>query len=165
MQRDVSTVGFLSHVQKDLAVAARRQAATASSPAALSPGTFREYSPAAPRHHRRGRRWLRGGGWKRLSSERLMETPYFSLRSDRLRLPDGGIKDPYYVIERPDAAIIVPLTAGGEVVLVNQYRPPLETMELGLPEAGLVEGTRDRRKRPAASSRRKQATRAASGNN
>src|SRR5919107_3115433 len=78
------------------------------------------------------------GGWKRLRSERLMETPYFSLRSDRLRLPDGWIKGRYYVIERPDAAIIFPLTAGGEVVLVNQYRPPLETMELGLP-AGLVE--------------------------
>jgi ADP-ribose pyrophosphatase len=77
-------------------------------------------------------------GWKRLSSERLMETPYFSLRSDRLRLPDGGIKDPYYVIERPDAAIIFPLTLDGQVVLVSQYRPPLDMMELGLP-AGLVE--------------------------
>jgi 8-oxo-dGTP pyrophosphatase MutT (NUDIX family) len=77
-------------------------------------------------------------GWKRLGSELLLETAYFSLRSDRLRLPDGGIKDPYYVIERPDAAIIFPLTADGEVVLVSQYRPPLETMELGLP-AGLVE--------------------------
>ena len=79
-----------------------------------------------------------GEGWKRLGSERLMENPYFSLRSERLRLPDGGIKDPYYVIERPDAAIIFPLTESGEVVLVNQYRPPLEMMELGLP-AGLVE--------------------------
>ena len=79
-----------------------------------------------------------GEGWKRLGSERLIETPYFSLRSDRLRLPDGGIKDPYYVIERPDAAIIFPLTASSEVVLVRQYRPPLEGMELGLP-AGLVE--------------------------
>ncbi|HEX2741273.1 MAG TPA: NUDIX hydrolase [Rubrobacter sp.] len=79
-----------------------------------------------------------GDGWTRLGSERLIETPYFSLRSDRLRLPDGGIKDPYYVIERPDAAIIFPLTAGNEVVLVRQYRPPLEGMELGLP-AGLVE--------------------------
>jgi 8-oxo-dGTP pyrophosphatase MutT (NUDIX family) len=77
-------------------------------------------------------------GWKRLGSERLFENPYFSLRSDRLRLPDGGIKDPYYVIERPDAAIVFPLTRDGEVVLVRQYRPPLEMMELGLP-AGLVE--------------------------
>jgi len=76
--------------------------------------------------------------WKRLGSERLMQTPYFSLRSDRLRLPTGAIKDPYYVIERPDAAIIFPLTQGGDVVLVRQYRPPLQGMELGLP-AGLVE--------------------------
>ncbi len=76
--------------------------------------------------------------WERLGSERLMETPYFSLRSDRLRLPTGAVKDPYYIIERPDAAIIFPLTRSGEVVLVRQYRPPLEEMELGLP-AGLVE--------------------------
>lgn len=77
-------------------------------------------------------------GWERLRSERLLETSYFALRSDRLRLPDGTIKDPYYVIERPDAAIIFPLTAAGEVILVRQYRPPLERMELGLP-AGLIE--------------------------
>lgn len=77
-------------------------------------------------------------GWKRLGSEKLLENPYFALRSDRLRLPDGGIKDPYYVIERPDAAIVFPLTAAGDVVLVRQYRPPIDMMELGLP-AGLVE--------------------------
>ena len=77
-------------------------------------------------------------GWERLRSERLLETSYFALRSDRLRLPGGEIKDPYYVVERPDAAIIFPLTGEGEVVLVRQYRPPLERMELGLP-AGLVE--------------------------
>jgi ADP-ribose pyrophosphatase len=76
--------------------------------------------------------------WERLRSENLFETPYFVLRSDRLRLPDGAVKDPYYVVERPDAAIIFPLTQEGEVVLVRQYRPPLERMELGLP-AGLVE--------------------------
>jgi ADP-ribose pyrophosphatase len=77
-------------------------------------------------------------GWERLGSERLLSNRYFSLRSDRLRLPDGGIKDPYFVLERPDAAIIVPVTESNEVVLVRQYRPPLEMMELGLP-AGLVE--------------------------
>jgi ADP-ribose pyrophosphatase len=77
-------------------------------------------------------------GWERLGSETLLANRYFSLRSDRLRLPDGGIKDPYFVLERPDAAIIVPITESNQVVLVRQYRPPLEMMELGLP-AGLVE--------------------------
>src|SRR5919112_2108868 len=115
-----------------------RQAATASSPAVLSRRTFRGYSPAASQTPSMKPALAEGGDWKRLGSERLLETPYFSLRSDRLRLPDGGIKDPYYVIERPDAAIIFPLTADGEVVLVNQYRPPLDMMEIGLP-AGLVE--------------------------
>ena len=78
------------------------------------------------------------GAWERLGGETLLETPYFNLRSDRLRLPDGSVKDPYYVLERPDAAIIFPVTEDGEVVLVRQYRPPLERLELGLP-AGLVE--------------------------
>jgi ADP-ribose pyrophosphatase len=81
---------------------------------------------------------VEGGAWEVLNSERLLETPYFTLRSDRLRLPDGAIKEAYYVLERPDAAIIFPLTKEGEVVLVRQYRPPLDRMELGLP-AGLVE--------------------------
>src|SRR5215210_7433642 len=115
-----------------------RPAATASSPVALSPGTFRRYSPAVLPTPSTRRALAEGEGWKRLDSERILENPYFSLRADRLRLPDGGIKDPYYGIERPDAAIIVPLTASGEVVLVRQYRPPLEMMELG-PPAGLVE--------------------------
>ena len=78
------------------------------------------------------------GRWEHLSSERLIETPYFALRSDRLRLPDGAVKDPYYVIERPDAAIVFPLTEEDEVVLVRQYRPAIEGIELGLP-AGLVD--------------------------
>src|SRR3712207_4874627 len=68
----------------------------------------------------------------------LVETPYFVLRSDRLRLPDGAVKDPYFILERPDAAIIFPLTSDGDVILVRQYRPAIERMELGLP-AGLVE--------------------------
>jgi ADP-ribose pyrophosphatase len=79
------------------------------------------------------------GRWERLSSEKLMETPYFALRSDKLRLPDGAVKDPYYVLERPDAAIVFPLTKSDEVVLVRQYRPAIDRVELGLP-AGLVEG-------------------------
>ena len=78
------------------------------------------------------------GAWERLSSEELLATPYFTLRADRLKLPDGAVKDPYYVLERPDAAIVFPLTNDDEVVLVRQYRPPLERFELGLP-AGLVE--------------------------
>ena len=81
-------------------------------------------------------------GWELLSSEELHETPYFRLRSDRLRLPDGAVKDPYYVLERPDAAIILAVTPDNEALLVRQYRPPLQSEELG-PPAGLVESGED----------------------
>ncbi|MGH3090320.1 MAG: NUDIX hydrolase [Rubrobacteraceae bacterium] len=76
--------------------------------------------------------------WEKLSSERLLETPYFALRADRLRLPDGKIKDAYYVIERQNAVFVFPLTKDDEVVLVRQYRPAIERMELCIP-AGLIE--------------------------
>lgn len=79
-----------------------------------------------------------GETWERLDSEKLLENPYLAVRSDKLRLPDGAVKENYYVVERPDAAIVFPVTEAGSVVLVRQYRPPLEEMELGLP-AGLVE--------------------------
>lgn len=87
--------------------------------------------------------------WERIGSEKLLENPYFNVRSDKLRLPDGAVKEAYYVLERPDAAIVFPVTESGEVVLVRQYRPPLEMMELGLP-AGLVEAGED----PEAAARR-----------
>src|SRR5688572_18106934 len=78
-----------------------RQAATASSPAAPSPGTYRRYWLAVTPTPSTGQALAEKQGWKCLGSERLLENPYFALRSDRLRLPDGGIKDPYFVIERP----------------------------------------------------------------
>lgn len=89
------------------------------------------------------------GAWEKIGSEKLFENPYFTLRSDSYRLPDGVVKDPYYVVERPNAAIIFPMTSDGEVILVRQYRPPLDLMELGLP-AGLVEPGED----PEAAARR-----------
>lgn len=92
---------------------------------------------------------MSGLDWEVLSSEELVKTPYFRLRSDRMRLPDGAIKEAYYVLERQDAAIIFAVTASGETVLVRQYRPPLQGEELG-PPAGLVEVGED----PEAAARR-----------
>lgn len=87
--------------------------------------------------------------WRKLSSQRLLETPYFNLRSDALQLPDSAVKAPYYIIERADAAMVFPLTPSQEVVMVRQYRPAIEQVELGLP-AGLLEPGEE----PAAAARR-----------
>ena len=78
------------------------------------------------------------GRWERLSSEKLLETPYFALRSDKLRLPDGAVKDPYSVIQRPYSAIVFPLMDTDAVILARQYPPATDRIALG-PPAGLVE--------------------------
>jgi ADP-ribose pyrophosphatase len=83
--------------------------------------------------------------WRRLSREYVLKTPYVNLRSESFRLPDGKIKDPYYVVERPDAVFVFPVTPAGEVVLVRQYRPAIDLIELGLP-AGLLDPGEDAEK-------------------
>ncbi|WP_119069841.1 NUDIX hydrolase [Rubrobacter indicoceani] len=82
------------------------------------------------------------GRWEHLSSEVLLETPFFRLRSDALKLPDGAVKDSYYILERDDAAFVLAVDEDGNVPLVRQYRPPLGIMELCLP-AGLVDPGED----------------------
>ena len=57
------------------------------------------------------------------------------LREDRVRLPSGGTSD-YAYLERADAVIIVPVTSKGEVVLLEQYRYPVNAWCLEVPAGG-----------------------------
>jgi len=50
---------------------------------------------------------LAEGAWERLGGERLLETPYFNLRSDRLRLPDGSIAYAREQDQRPGSFVTV----------------------------------------------------------
>ncbi len=58
-----------------------------------------------------------------LDSERIYDCEWCGLRRDLVELPDGR-GQPYHVFEIPDASVVVPVTDGGEVVLVGQYRYP-----------------------------------------
>ena len=76
--------------------------------------------------------------WEILSTETLTENEYFTVKKDRCRKKDGSIVDPYYVIERPEVAIIVALTEENDVVLLNQYRHPIKQTGIEVP-AGHIE--------------------------
>jgi ADP-ribose pyrophosphatase len=66
-------------------------------------------------------------------------TPYFTLVAKHLAgTPEG---DPYYALELPDYVSVVAQTASGDIVLVRQYRPAVESVTLELP-AGLVDAGR-----------------------
>lgn len=62
--------------------------------------------------------------WQTLATECLLASPWRSFRRDRVRLHSGAEID-YSYAETPRAAWVVPLTTGGEIVLIRQYRYPV----------------------------------------
>ena len=60
--------------------------------------------------------------WQQLSTHIILDTPYFKIRKDACRLPNGREIDDYYVMQSSDIALIVTRTHTNEFVLVEQYR-------------------------------------------
>ena len=78
--------------------------------------------------------------WKKISSTYLSDHIYFTARKDRCERPDGKIIDPYFVVELPPCVCAMALTTDNEVILVKQYRHPLEESLLELPGGFIDEG-------------------------
>lgn len=70
--------------------------------------------------------------WKKLASEYVLDNPWYKVRKDKVKLPNGKIIEDFYIGELPKVAIVFPLTSNNEVVLVKQYRygANLELLEL-----------------------------------
>ena len=71
--------------------------------------------------------------WKILSSEYLSSHRYFTARKDRCEAPGGKIIDEYFVVEMPATACAVSITEEGEVLMVRQYRHPINEAILEIP--------------------------------
>jgi 8-oxo-dGTP pyrophosphatase MutT (NUDIX family) len=71
--------------------------------------------------------------WKKLSSKYLSQHVYFTAREDRCEMPDGKIVDPYFVVELPETVCAMAITENNDVILVKQYRHPIEETILELP--------------------------------
>jgi ADP-ribose pyrophosphatase len=71
--------------------------------------------------------------WKKLSSKYLSKHIYFTAREDRCQMPNGTIVDPYFVVELPESVCAMAITETNEVILVKQYRHPIEESILELP--------------------------------
>ena len=78
--------------------------------------------------------------WKILSSRYLSNHIYFTARQDRCERPEGQIVDPYFVVELPTCVCAMALTENNEVILVKQYRHPIEETILELPGGFIDEG-------------------------
>lgn len=78
--------------------------------------------------------------WKILSSEYINRHVYFTARRDRCERQDGVIVDPYFVVELPTAATAFALTEDNTVVMVRQYRHPINMVALETPGGFVDEG-------------------------
>ena len=79
------------------------------------------------------------GAWRRESSEHLADCRVFKVRRDVSVDPRGGRAHDFYVIEAPDWINVVPVTARGEVLLIEQYRHGTGELSLEIP-GGMVDG-------------------------
>ena len=87
--------------------------------------------------------------WKTLSSGYVYNDRWFKARADSCELPDGRIIEPYYVVELPDWTNIIVVTKEERVVLVLQYRYPVDEVTYELP-GGII----DKGETPEAAARR-----------
>jgi ADP-ribose diphosphatase len=77
--------------------------------------------------------------WRTLGREYLYQSPWCAFRVDDVELP-GGARIEYGVLESGGFAAVVPVTGGGDVVLVRQWRQPLSAFTLELPSGGVDAG-------------------------
>ena len=70
---------------------------------------------------------------KSLSSEYINRHPYFTARKDRYQTEGGKIVDPYFVVELPAGAGAMAITEQNEVILVRQYRHPVDEIMIEIP--------------------------------
>jgi ADP-ribose pyrophosphatase len=74
-------------------------------------------------------------GWRRLETDYAFECPWFRVRTDVVRWPDGEI-GPYTYIEDVGAVWVVPVTIDGEVVLIRQFRYTVDDWCWEVPAGG-----------------------------
>lgn len=72
-----------------------------------------------------------------LASEQLLQGGFLDVRRDTVRLPDGHTATREYIVH-PGAVAVVPVLDDGRVVLVRQYRLPLQRVMLEFP-AGKID--------------------------
>ncbi len=75
--------------------------------------------------------------WETLDSAVDYACPGFDVRRDEVRFPDGET-DGYHYVDEPPAVVVLPLTPGGDVVVIDEWRQAVGRVNRGIP-AGTME--------------------------
>lgn len=71
-----------------------------------------------------------------MGTEVIHQNPWWSYKRDQIQYPSGKIGE-YYYVETPGAALTVPLTDDGKLVLVRQLRYLTGKLSLEFPMGGI----------------------------
>lgn len=74
-----------------------------------------------------------------LSSHIAWSCPWYSVRKDQIRLPDGEIGE-YNVVQHGGAVWVIPVTGDGQLILLRHYRYTVRDWCWELPAGGMKEG-------------------------
>lgn len=65
--------------------------------------------------------------WKVLSSQYISQEPWFTVRKEKVQLPNGNTIDSYYVLEYPNWVNVIAITKDGKFIFERQYRHGLRS--------------------------------------
>jgi ADP-ribose pyrophosphatase len=83
--------------------------------------------------------------FKKLSSEYISNHQYFTARKDAYETENGKTIEPYFVVELPMSACAVAFTTDDKLVLVKQFRYPINKICVELP-GGFVDNNEPKEK-------------------
>ncbi len=76
-----------------------------------------------------------------MTKDIVFSTPWFSIEEIRNANNSNKIgENPYYLINIPQGVVILPVTKEGNIVLIRQYRPTLESWTIEIPAGAVDEG-------------------------
>ena len=75
--------------------------------------------------------------WQLVQRRELGSSPRATLYANTYRLPDGSTRPDYFVVEERGGTLVVAVTDQEELVLVGQYRAPVEAFAWELPAGAL----------------------------
>lgn len=79
--------------------------------------------------------------WRTVERRVLIDRkPWFKVGEETVLLPDGKIVDDFGFIDMLDFAVIVPVTAAGETILLRSYKHGIRGVSLSLPAGGFQSG-------------------------
>ena len=78
--------------------------------------------------------------WEIISSELVIESPWYNLRRDACRLPQGSVIETYYVRVHAGFSVVFALTADRHIVMTRQYKHGIGDVVLELDDISLSFG-------------------------